>query len=232
MTTAPTLPYTAAHGCSPVAGTGCSLAPFKLYLLVTSSEAPGPPSSFSPAPGPLPASPGSVLVLSCHHCRLQSCIPSSACACPPPHRRHDGGACRVCCRMTGAGGCSCHRPVTTARAEQTRVDPNVISVPTSALQVRSPHLSTVDARWNVPFDSTIVRGIHPEKKLPASRERNRQGMEDLFGMDAKKKPNRNCLNEIQFSPPSPLSFFYFCTYPLTLYLLKNFKLPRECDKQY
>lgn len=70
--------------------------------------------------------------------------------------------------------------------------PRVIPAPTSALQHRSPHLSTVDARWNVPFDSTIVRGIHPEEKFPASRERNCQGMEDLFRMDAKKKPDRNC----------------------------------------
>lgn len=59
-------------------------------------------------------------------------------------------------------------------------------------------------------------------------------MEELFRMDAKKKPDRNCLNEISFFPLpfSPLSLFYFYTYLLTLHLLKTLKLPRERDKQY
>lgn len=65
--------------------------------LPSSSAFPSPPqrlldlpSHSAPAPGPLSASPGSLLVLSCHHCRLQSCIHSSARACSLPHRRHDG----------------------------------------------------------------------------------------------------------------------------------------------
>lgn len=49
------------------------------------------------------------------------------------------------------------------------------------------YLSIVDTRWSISFDSTIVRGIHPEKKFPAPRERYCQRMEDLFRMDAKKK---------------------------------------------
>lgn len=42
----------------------------------------------------------------------------------------------------------------------------------------------MNTRWNFSFDSTIVGRIHPEKKFPASRERDCQGMEDLFRMDA------------------------------------------------
>lgn len=53
------------------------------------------------------------------------------------------------------------------------------------------HLAAVNTGWNFPFDSTVVRRIHPEKEFPASREGNGQGMEEIFGMDAAKKPNRN-----------------------------------------
>jgi hypothetical protein len=61
------------------------------------------------------------------------------------------------------------------------------------------YLSTVNTRWNFSFDSTIVGWIHPEKEFPASRERDGQGMEDLFRMDAARSQTKTMKVTQEFS---------------------------------
>ena len=109
-------------------------------------------------------------------------------------------------------------------AKRQRRAPKLSQTPAWALQTVTSYLSTVNTRWDVSFDSTIVRGIHPEKKLPAPRERNRQGMEDLFRMDAEKKPNRNCLHEIIFFSTLLLLFSYLLTLHFLTKTYGGFKL--------
>lgn len=70
----------------------------------------------------------------------------------------------------------------------------------------------MNTRWNFSFDSTIVGWIHPEKKFPASRERDCQGMEDLFRMDAARSQKvlkwHNSFPYFFFSFVAMYSFFF------------------------
>ena len=108
----------------------------------------------------------------------------------------------------------------------------------SSPRLVTSYLSTVNPRWNSSFDSTIIRGIHPEKKFPASRKGNCQRMEDLFRVDAKKKQDRNRLNEINSLPLLLyFPFFFIICSPSTflkmnlkwIHILSSLRLSREND---
>ena len=174
-----------------------------------------PPSTLAPAPGL--SAPTSFV---CPEPLLLSTLPyTSTCLLvhdPFPYRLHD-----VYCCMTGAQNhawnSACDHQVCTEGTKwtfQVASDSNL-----SSPRLVTSYLSTVNPRWNSSFDSTIIRGIHPEKKFPASRKGNCQRMEDLFRVDAKKKQDRNRLNEINSLPL--LLYFPFFYYLFTLYLFKN-----------
>lgn len=157
--------------------------------------------------------------------RLLSALPTAAAARPTPAR--------LLSDSVGAGALRCAggmrptampgtQPMTTKCVQRDKQGPQSPSRFQHQLS-KTPYLSTVNMRWNVSFDSTIVGGIHPEKKFPAPRERNCQGMEDLFRMDAKKKQNRNCLSKIN-SFSLFLHFpFYFHTCLSSTYLKTNLR---------
>lgn len=81
----------------------------------------------------------------------------------------------------------------------------------------------MNTRWNFSFDSTIVGWIHPEKKFPASRERDCQGMEDLFRMDAARSQK-----VLKWHNSFPYFFFSFVAmYSIFFIYLFFFKLTNK-----